>query len=110
MSLFHLQDLKLLPQNLKFVPYIEHLDKFRLDLCILRYINSPKVSYLGMNPGIGWNPDLEESYLPKYRESEAEIFAQGTSGFYLHPVKMLAPNPSSISRYSECTKTTSLVF
>ena len=59
-----------------------------------------------MNPGRGWNPDLEESYLLEYTESEAEIFKHGTSGFYLWPVKTLAPETSSISRYSECTKAT----
>ena len=60
-----------------------------------------------MNPGRGWNPDLEESYLPDYRELEVEIFTHGTLRFYLRPVKMLAPETSSILRYSECTKTTS---
>ena len=60
-----------------------------------------------MNLGRGWNPDLEESYLTKYSESKAEILTQGTSGFYLRPVKILSPETSSIPRYSECTKTTS---
>ena len=59
-----------------------------------------------MNPGRGWNHDLEESYLPKYREYEAKIFTQGTLGLYLRPMKIWAPNTSSILRYSECTKTT----
>ena len=60
-----------------------------------------------MNPGRGWNPDLEESYLPEYREYEADTFTKGTSGIYLQPVKFLAPDPSPISIYSECTKMTS---
>ena len=60
-----------------------------------------------MNPGRGWNPDLEESYLPEYSESEVETFTQGISGIYLRPVKISAPDPSPISRYSEYTKTTS---
>ena len=60
-----------------------------------------------MNHGRGWNPDLEESYLPKYSESEAETFTPCTSGIYLRPVKVLDPEPSQISRYSECTKMTS---
>ena len=60
-----------------------------------------------MNLGRGWNPELEESYLPKYSESEAETFTQCTSGIYLHIVKVLAHDPSPISRYSESTKTTS---
>ena len=52
---------------------MEHLVKFHLDLRSQRYSNYPKVSCLGMNLGRGWNPDLEESYLPKYSEYEAEI-------------------------------------
>ena len=60
-----------------------------------------------MNLGGGWNPGLEESYLLEYREYEAEKFTQGTSGIYLHLVKVLAPNPSPISTYRESTKTTS---
>ena len=68
------------------------------------------MSCLGINPGRGWNPDLEESYLPKYSESEAETFTKGTSGIYIRPVKVLAHDPSPISRYSECTKTTSFSF
>ena len=107
MSLFHLQGLKHLPNKVGSVPYLEHVVKFHLELCIPRYNNSPTVSCLGMNLGRGWNPDLEESYLPKYSEDEAKRFTQGTSGFYLLPVKILAPDNSSISRYSECTKTTS---
>ena len=59
-----------------------------------------------MNPRRGWNHDLEESYLLENSESEAEIFTQGTLGFYICPMKILAPETSSISRYSECTKTT----
>ena len=59
-----------------------------------------------MNPGRGWNPDLEETYLPEYSDSEAEIFTQGTLGFYIWPLKILAPEMSSIPRYSEFTKTT----
>ena len=60
-----------------------------------------------MNLGRGWNPDLEESYLPEYSEYEVEYFTQGTVEIYLQPMKILAPEPSPISRYSECTKTTS---
>ena len=60
-----------------------------------------------MNPGRGWNPDLEETYLPEYSESKDETFTKGTSGFYRRIVKYLAPETSPISRYSECTKTTS---
>ena len=60
-----------------------------------------------MNPGRGWNLNLEESYIPEYSESKSIIFTQGTSGFSLRPVTILASDPSSISRYSECTKTTS---
>ena len=59
-----------------------------------------------MNLGRGWNPDLEESYLPEYNESKAEIFIQGTSRFYLWSMKILVLEPSSIPRYCECTKTT----
>ena len=60
-----------------------------------------------MNPGRDWNPNLKESYILEYRESEAKTFTQSTSGIYLRPVKILAPDPSPIVRYTECTKTTS---
>ena len=60
-----------------------------------------------MNPRRGWNPDLEESYLPKYREYEAKTFTIGTSGIYIHLVKVSTPDPSPISRYNEFTKMTS---
>ena len=59
-----------------------------------------------MNPGRGWNHYLEETYLQEYKKSEGEIFTQGTLGFYLRPVKISAPNTSSIPIYSECSKTT----
>ena len=60
-----------------------------------------------MNPGRGWNPDFEESYLPEYREYEAKNFTHGTSGIYLRIVNVLAPDPYPISIYSEFTKMTS---
>ena len=47
-----------------------------------------------MNPGRGWNPDLEESYLQEYSEVEAEIFTNDTSRLYLQPVKISAPDSS----------------
>ena len=59
-----------------------------------------------MNPGRGWNLDLEEYYLLEYSESEVEIFTKGTLGFYLHLIKISTHETSSIPRYSECTKTT----
>ena len=60
-----------------------------------------------MNPGRGWNHDLEELYLPEYSEYEAEMFTQGSLGINICPIKILAPDTSPISRYRECTKTTS---
>ena len=86
MSLFHLQGG--LPQKVQSMPFLEHLEKFHLDLHNPGYSNYPQVSYLGMNRGRGWNPNLEETYLPEYSESEVAIFTQGTSGFYLRPVKI----------------------
>ena len=65
------------------------------------------MSCLGINLGRGWNPDLEESYLPEYSESEADTFTHGTSKIYIQPVKDLDPEPSPISIYDECTKMTS---
>ena len=59
-----------------------------------------------MNPGRGWNPDLEETYLPEYRKYDDKCFTKGTSVFYLQVVKILAPDTSSILRYREFTKTT----
>ena len=44
---------------------------------------------------------MEETYLPKYSEYEAESFTQGTSGFYLRHVKNSTPNTSLILRYRE---------
>ena len=60
-----------------------------------------------MNPGRGWNPNLEETYLQEYTEYEDEISTQGTSGFYIRPVKILAPNTYPIKRYRKYTKTIS---
>jgi len=59
-----------------------------------------------MHPGRGWNLDLEESYLPKYSEYEAKTFTEGTLGIYLEPVKFSDREPSPISIYRKCTKTT----
>ena len=73
------------------VPFLEHIHKFNLDLSSPRYSNSPHVSCLGMNPGGGWNPNLEGSYLLGYSESEAVFWTQCKSGFYLRPVKVLGP-------------------
>ena len=80
--------MKLLPKKLQSVSFLEHLAKFNLDLHIPRYRNSPKVSCLRMNLGRGWNPDLEESYLPEYSESEAEMFTKGKPRIYLQPVNI----------------------
>ena len=60
-----------------------------------------------MNPGRGWNPNLEGSYLAEYSESEAKFWIQCNLGFYIQLVKVSSPEPSPISIYSECTKTTS---
>ena len=79
--------------------------KSHLDLRSPRYSNSPQVSCLGRNPRRGWNPNLEESSLLEYSESEVKTWTPCTSGIYLLLVKILAPETSSILRYSECTKT-----
>ena len=47
-----------------------------------------------MNPGRGWNPDLEESYLLEYREYEDEPWIICTSGFHIRPMKVLALDTS----------------
>ena len=60
-----------------------------------------------MNPGRGWNPDLEESCLLEYNEYEAENFTQGTSKIYIRSINVSIPDPSPISRYSKCNKMTS---
>ena len=109
MSLFHLRGMKNLPQELNSIPYLKCLAKFHLDLPILRYSNSPYVTCLRMNPGRGCNPNLEESYLLEYNDSEAETFTQCTLGIYLQPMKVSAPEPSPISRYSK-SKLLVLVF
>ena len=89
------------------MPFLEHLDKFNLDLHILRYRNSPHVSCLGRNLGRGWNPNLEESYVLEYSKSEAKNWKKCTSGIYLRSVSILEPDPSPISRYRESTETIS---
>ena len=60
-----------------------------------------------MNSGRGWNPELEESYLPDYSESEAETFTHGTWGFHIFIFKVVSPNPSPVARYSESPNMTS---
>ena len=60
-----------------------------------------------MNPGRGWNPDLEESYLREYSEYKDEIFTYGTSRIYIQPTNFLAPDPSPIFRYSKSLNMTS---
>ena len=58
-----------------------------------------------MNPRRGWNLDLEESDLPKYRKYEAEIFTPSIPGIYLWPVNISTHEPSPNPRYIKCTKT-----
>ena len=105
MSLFHLLGLKIKPQKVQSVPFLEQLHKFHLDIFIARYGNSPHVSCLGMNRGRGWNPNLEGSYLPEYSEFEADFWKQCSPGCYIWPLKFSASDTSPISEYSECTKT-----
>ena len=52
--------------------YLKHLAKFYLDLPSMVYINFPYVTCLILDSKGGWNPNLEESYLLKYREYEVE--------------------------------------
>ena len=59
-----------------------------------------------MNPRRGWSPDLEESYLPEYRNSKDENFTQGTARISLCPIKVSTSEPSPISRYSESSRIT----
>ena len=105
MSVVHCQGMKFIPYKLQYVPFMENLHKFHLDLCIPIYRNSSQVSCLGMNLGRGWNPKLEGSYLLEYSESKAEFEKQFKSGFYLHPLQFSAPDPSPVPRYIKCTKT-----
>ena len=106
MLLVYLLSLKIGPQKLNSISFLEHIHKFHLDLCSPRYSNSPQVSCLWMNPGRGWNHDLEETYLPEYSEYKAKTFTQCTLGIYIQSMKVSALEPSPISRYSESTKTT----
>ena len=104
-SLFDPLSQKFVPQKKKSMPFLEHLQKINLELCIQRYCNCPQVSYLGMNSGRGWNPNLERTYILKYSESKDELWTHSSSGLYLRPLKFWAPKPSPISKYCECTKT-----
>ena len=63
-----------------------------------------------MNPWRGWNPDLEESYLLDYSEYEAETVKNGRSGFHLHFVNILDPDPSPISIYREIPNMTIFIL
>ena len=65
------------------------------------------MSCLGINRGRGWNPDLEESYLPEYSESKAEMYIQCSQRTFLWSVKISSSENFPISRYNKCTKTTS---
>ena len=105
MSVFHILGLKLRKHKLKPGPFLEHIYKFHLDPGSPRYSTSTQVSYLGMNSGRGWNPNLEGSYLLEYSEYEAKFRTQCKSGFYIRPIQFLTLDPSSISGYGECTKT-----
>ena len=104
-SLVHLLSLKFGPQKLQSIPFLEHFQEFHLDLCSPIYCNSPQVSYLGMNSGRGWNPNLEGSYLLEYSESEAEFWTQCSSRFYIRSLQFSALDPSPILGYSKYTKT-----
>ena len=59
-----------------------------------------------MNPGRGWNPDLEESYLPEYREYEAETFTKFKTQIFIRLVKILESDLSPISLYRESSRIT----
>ena len=49
---------------------------------------------------------MEEPYLLKYSESEAETFTNGTTTISLRPVKVSDSEPSPILRYSESARMT----
>ena len=49
---------------------------------------------------------MEEPYLLKYSEYEAETFTQGTTRISLWPVKVFASEPFPISHYSESSRMT----
>ena len=85
--------------------FMQHLEKLNFDLCSPRYSNSPQVSYLGMNPRRGWNPNLEGSYILEYSESEAEFWTQNSSGFYIRSLKKFSLETSVILVYIKYTKT-----
>ena len=59
-SLVHLLSLIFGPRKLESVPFLEHLQKFHLDLCSPSYCRSPQVSCLWMISGRGWNPNLRD--------------------------------------------------
>ena len=85
--------------------FLENLQELHLDLCSPIYSNYPQVSCLGMNYGRGWNPNLEGSYLPEYREFEAKVWIKCTSLCHLRSLQFATPEPSPISGYSKFTKT-----
>ena len=49
---------------------------------------------------------MEEPYILKYSESEAETFTQGTTRIPLWPINILTSEPSPISRYGVSAKMT----
>ena len=50
---------------------------------------------------------MEESYLLEYIEYESKTWTHCTSGLYIQPLQVSAPDPYPVSRYSEYTKTNS---
>ena len=94
MSLVHLQVRKFIPQKLKSVPFLEHLQEFHLDLCIPIYCRSPHMSCLWMISGRGWNSNFERSYILEYSEYKAEFWIKCSVGFYIQPLKFSASETS----------------
>ena len=104
-SLAHPLSLIFRTPKVQSVQFMEHLQKFYLDLCSPIYFNSPQVSCLRMNSGRGWNPNLEGSYLLENSEPEAEFWIQCTSGLCFQTMKFSIPDPFPILGYSKCIKT-----
>ena len=56
--------------------------------------------------GGGWNLDLEESYLLKYNEYEAEIFTKCIAKVSIRLVKLSSSKPSPILHHSKISRIT----
>ena len=102
--------LKLTPDKLKSMQFLEYLMKFYLYLHIPIYNISPYVTCLGLSFGRGWNLVLEGSYLLNYKEYEVETNPNGISTSHLWHIQFPSPYHSPKLSYSKKSQMTIFFF